>query len=139
MASPLKSSIRDIKEKGSLWLSGVVAGAKFQESLRGQASIQGNVSVEMLFSWRNDQAFFKGRASGSWELECSRCLAPRKCQYSTSVEGKAEGSNETADATEELRQALVLAVPMRVICSSDCRGLCQQCGGNRNLRDCGCA
>ena len=43
---------------------------------------------------------------------------------------------ELADvATEQV----ILAVPMKVICSGECRGLCPVCGANRNLTHCDCA
>ena len=43
---------------------------------------------------------------------------------------------ELADvATEQV----ILSVPMKVICDTECRGLCPVCGVNRNLRACGCA
>ena len=45
---------------------------------------------------------------------------------------------EEIDAREILIEQLLLNVPMRAICRDDCRGLCPQCGVNRNLEDCTC-
>jgi uncharacterized protein len=43
---------------------------------------------------------------------------------------------ELADvATEQV----ILAVPMKVICNTECRGLCPVCGANRNVTHCDCA
>jgi uncharacterized protein len=43
---------------------------------------------------------------------------------------------ELADvATEQV----ILAVPMKLICRMECRGLCPVCGENRNLKQCDCA
>jgi uncharacterized protein len=43
---------------------------------------------------------------------------------------------ELADvATEQV----LLSVPMKVVCDSECRGLCPVCGANRNLTLCNCA
>jgi uncharacterized protein len=36
------------------------------------------------------------------------------------------------------REALVLAMPDRVLCSVDCKGLCAQCGADLNAVECGC-
>lgn len=33
---------------------------------------------------------------------------------------------------------LLVALPMRALCSAECRGLCPQCGTNRNLEACAC-
>jgi uncharacterized protein len=37
-----------------------------------------------------------------------------------------------------LREVVLLALPMQVVCSEACRGICPECGGNRNQRDCDC-
>lgn len=36
------------------------------------------------------------------------------------------------------RDAVVELLPPKILCRPDCRGLCPQCGGNKNLVDCGC-
>jgi uncharacterized protein len=43
---------------------------------------------------------------------------------------------ESADvATEQV----ILSFPMKIICESECRGLCPVCGINRNVTQCNCA
>ena len=37
-----------------------------------------------------------------------------------------------------LSEQVLLSVPMKVICRSDCRGLCASCGANLNHEDCRC-
>src|SRR2546423_1057367 len=37
-----------------------------------------------------------------------------------------------------LREQVLLALPMKVICRSDCRGLCPSCGANLNHEECRC-
>jgi uncharacterized protein len=37
-----------------------------------------------------------------------------------------------------LAEQVLLAIPMKVICRSDCRGLCPTCGANLNADDCRC-
>jgi hypothetical protein len=34
--------------------------------------------------------------------------------------------------------AVLLALPLKVICQSDCRGLCPSCGANLNHEECRC-
>jgi uncharacterized protein len=40
--------------------------------------------------------------------------------------------------TDILAEQVLLAIPVKVICRSDCRGLCPQCGVNLNGEDCRC-
>ncbi len=42
------------------------------------------------------------------------------------------------DLTEGVGQALLLAVPMRMVCTDRCKGLCSECGANLNMKTCGC-
>ncbi|MDZ7289788.1 MAG: DUF177 domain-containing protein [candidate division KSB1 bacterium] len=43
------------------------------------------------------------------------------------------------DITDDLRDTLLLAIPMKLLCSEDCRGLCAGCGVNLNEEACRCA
>lgn len=47
-----------------------------------------------------------------------------------------EGNGLTLN--EILREVVLLALPMQIVCQTDCKGICPVCGQNRNLRDCGC-
>lgn len=38
-----------------------------------------------------------------------------------------------------LREYVLLSQPMRALCQEGCKGLCPQCGANRNRTDCTCA
>jgi uncharacterized protein len=48
------------------------------------------------------------------------------------------GQNLVADPSELVRQALILSVEMKPLCTPECRGLCQTCGANLNDGQCGC-
>jgi uncharacterized protein len=37
-----------------------------------------------------------------------------------------------------LREVVLLALPMQLVCDEACKGICPVCGQNRNQRDCGC-
>ena len=39
---------------------------------------------------------------------------------------------------DALREQILLSLPMKNICRTDCAGLCPRCGQNRNLGECGC-
>jgi uncharacterized protein len=64
--------------------------------------------------------------------------------------GERGGSFDLEDADEELfdgktidldpivREQVLLALPMDVVCKDDCKGLCPQCGQNLNEKKCGC-
>jgi len=39
---------------------------------------------------------------------------------------------------DHFEDQIILDLPMSVICSETCKGVCQQCGTNRNLNSCDC-
>ena len=47
-------------------------------------------------------------------------------------------ADDTIDLGPLVRDAIVLELPMAPLCREDCRGLCPQCGADRNEGDCGC-
>jgi uncharacterized protein len=46
--------------------------------------------------------------------------------------------DEKIDLGALVREQVYLALPMKPLCRSDCRGLCPSCGVNRNLSSCLC-
>lgn len=46
--------------------------------------------------------------------------------------------DDEIDLSHMIWEQIVLALPMKSVCSPDCRGLCPDCGVNRNVRDCAC-
>ena len=72
---------------------------------------------------------------------CSRCAdtfdtEAAETDFVCSVE-----INETADfldLTEEIREAIILALPGYPVCSETCQGLCMACGANLNKARCTC-
>jgi uncharacterized protein len=43
------------------------------------------------------------------------------------------------DVAEVVREQLILSLPVQAFCNEACKGLCPECGGNRNLIDCSCS
>ena len=45
---------------------------------------------------------------------------------------------EKLDITTEVRDALLLSLPLKILCRDDCLGLCPDCGANLNDEECRC-
>jgi uncharacterized protein len=97
---------------------------------------------------------------GDLQPICARCLEPVNTPIACSVElvyhpaadlapreDVEIGSRDTDVAFFEgegveiediVREQVLLALPERVICRDDCRGLCPHCGQNLNVRQCAC-
>lgn len=101
----------------------------------------------------------QGKLTVKMQATCDRCLEtatfPISNQfdlvYMPADEGKA-GEDEVDEGGIEvgyyeggglalndiLREVVLLALPMQLVCSEACKGICPFCGENRNQRECGC-
>jgi uncharacterized protein len=103
-----------------------------------------------------------GKLDTTVELACSRCLDPARVHVSRPFDLFFRERDEAMfDEDEEvelhendtrtafftgrklaigdiLREQILLAVPMKALCTIDCKGLCPTCGTNLNSGSCGC-
>lgn len=101
-----------------------------------------------------------GNLTGTVEIDCDRCLEPVKRQVDIELDLEfAPKQQLVGEATHELhsddmkvdaldgseidlgeiaREQIVLDLPQQFFCSDDCKGLCEKCGTNLNLKDCDC-
>jgi uncharacterized protein len=102
-----------------------------------------------------------GNLRTSIEMSCARCLDPvlEKVDHEFDLlyrpqgtdAGREEISVTSAEAEisyyqgegllleDALREQVLLALPLKVICRENCKGLCPQCGKNLNTEQCSCA
>lgn len=99
-------------------------------------------------------------ARGSVDMECTRCLKPSvqsiAVRFYDEFHSKVEVNTGAAlptpdeedpffideahriDLGEAIREYALIELPMRPLCQADCKGLCPQCGIDRNLETCDC-
>ncbi len=82
----------------------------------------------------------KGSAWTDVESKCGRCLKnlTEKVEVKLNLFFDEIKDIEDLNITEEVREELMVAIPMNFICSDDCQGLCPNCGVNLNDKKCKC-
>jgi len=82
----------------------------------------------------------RGRLTTTAVLQCNRCL--KKFDYGTDVRDYTFAAevrgDETVDLTESIREDIIVSLPMKRLCTPDCKGLCPVCGQDRNVSECSC-
>ncbi len=109
----------------------------------------------------DESVVLEGVLEGDWTVSCDRCGEPvqRGLSGDFSYQGMFPGETvfETGekevlaedvnilyleepfiDLFEILQEQVYLALPVRVLCSEDCKGICPQCGVTLNDADCRC-
>jgi uncharacterized protein len=118
------------------------------------------IEVELELMRHPDHVRVLGKIRGELQLSCHRCLSPFQWRLEESVDVYLM-PEETAPADEEMEfeeedleyeffdgqvieidqliaEQIFLALPFKVLCSEDCRGLCLKCGANLNEEPCRC-
>jgi uncharacterized protein len=86
--------------------------------------------------------------SGMYRSVCDRCLDPVALPLTAEIdttldmkEAKDDSitiENGKADLLKTTYDALLLAIPSKVLCKESCKGLCYICGTNLNTKQCDC-
>jgi uncharacterized protein len=117
---------------------------------------QREVDIQATVEKTNGQFLLTAQVKAVARLECDRCLAPIQYPLNSLYrmwyvqEGGDTARADPAelqiiphgltviDITEDVRQTVLLSVPLKHVCREDCRGLCPHCGKNLNEGACGC-
>jgi uncharacterized protein len=105
--------------------------------------IEGDLVLESVV----EGIFVKGSVAGRMTLRCARCLKEFERGFDVGVRElvtREPGPDDdyalepdlTLDPEPMVRDAVVLEMPFSPLCRPDCRGLCEVCGGDRNLGEC---
>jgi len=107
-----------------------------------------------------DDIRFVASYSTRVELSCDRCLEPVQRPLTGNFDliyrpqGSDAGKNDISICAADteigyyqgegmlledvLKEQVLLALPAKVVCREDCKGLCPHCGKNLNLESCNC-
>lgn len=134
--SPFRFPLTEVKENGEEAVKASASAESFVGALT-EGELLGKVSLDGVIRRVDEEAVFEGSASGRWRFECTRCLTPVEGAWSEAFEASAPIDGGPFDLTDEVRQSIALAQPMKIFCRPDCKGLCPVCRANRNETDCG--
>jgi uncharacterized protein len=109
------------------------------------------VEADLLLESVVEGILVSGPLRGSMRLSCARCLKTFERPFDVAVHemfipGRADDGDEypladdgvAIDIEPMVRDAVVLSMPFSPLCRPDCQGLCERCGGDRNLQECTC-
>jgi len=161
MSNSLKINVVTIPEEGrSFAFSG---DAKwFQESFPESSDVDFSlqkVDVTFQITKASSTVFIKGSLSAIIGIVCSRCLedvnltvggdfaytlVPLTPETREELELRAEDlevssyKGDFIDLAPIIYEQIILQIPIKPLCSQDCKGLCPHCGANLNVASCNC-
>lgn len=161
MSNSLKINVVTIPEEGRNFVfSG--DGKWFQENFPESSDIDFSlrkVEVTGHITKISSTVFIKGSLSAIIDIACSRCLegasltvggdfaytmVPLTPETREDLELRAEDLEVSSyqadfiDLAPIICEQIVLQIPIKPLCSEDCKGLCPYCGANLNVASCKC-
>lgn len=121
-----------------------------------ESPFAGNVQVEVELKKSHNQLIVDSSVLVNADFECDRCTSSFSKQLSADYEMvyltgvdpvESESVNivylspetDVIDISDDVRDYSILAVPMKKLCSEECKGLCSRCGKNLNEGACSCS
>jgi len=123
-------------------------------------TLEGPLTLGLTLDRRGDEIWIRGTIHGIALQQCSRCLVdfsqilelefevfcaklPSARTMSPKALDEEDGGVHFHDGhvlsiDSEIREAVLLGLPMRPLCREMCAGLCPRCGEDRNLGACRC-
>lgn len=83
----------------------------------------------------------KAKVSGRLSFVCVRCLEnfEKDINKELKLSYPIDSPDSMIDLTDQIRQEVVLSeIPLKPVCSENCKGLCPNCGENLNKGQCKC-
>ncbi|MGI6697933.1 MAG: hypothetical protein GXY97_01700 [Clostridiales bacterium] len=115
------------------------------ERLDFESPVAVNGSIER----DGDLLYVTGEVRTEVVLQCSRCLRtirhPLRTGFSQQYSEAGPGEEvlpvkgDSIDLREPVMESILLELPVKVLCSEECKGLCPICGADRNVEECGCS
>ena len=107
------------------------------------------INADGTISLMDDIVEVKLKVSTELILPCSRCLElfnyPLEFEVNENIstvdtedDGISVIEGDDINVTEILENSIIMALPTKILCKEDCKGLCQQCGANLNDTSCTC-
>jgi len=119
-------------------------------------TFSGTIKVKARLDKNSRQIFIQAQVLAKGNFICDRCLEDfQRHLNGTYTMVYTMGDRSTADLKEEeiqvlsadtnfidldddVRQCALLAIPQKLLCREDCKGLCFKCGINKNEASCSC-
>ncbi|RCK75807.1 MAG: hypothetical protein IGBAC_1082 [Ignavibacteriae bacterium] len=113
-----------------------------------------DVDIDVVLDKTSTQILLKTEIDTDGNFECDRCLTTFSRHIHTAytlmylyqaqefeIENEIQVINRDTvfiDLAEDVRQYILLAIPIKLLCKEDCKGLCPSCGKNLNEGKCNC-
>ena len=126
-----------VKNTKGLKVKGTCRPSLFDKALDDAYKVKA-VSLDLKFSLGSDSILAQGFIEGKISLICARCNATFEYKYKESFAELYDYSKKSADIENLIASLLSISIPLKPLCSDECKGICPTCGTSLNIANCKC-
>ncbi len=135
-------NLSDLKEIGSRKQVSLELEFHNLEFVNREIEIKDPIKLELEVFNTRDSFVVEGKLKANLILSCSRCLqkysSPVELDISEDVLKSKMEDEEELYLDEIIVDNIILSLPMKPLCSDDCKGICPECGQDLNEGECDC-
>ena len=131
---------------------------------QGECTFTEPIQIDLMIIAERDLFKLKGLITTTAQMPCSRCLVaydlPIQHKFTLRFSNQIPADlhindddqieltadqigliyfeGEQIDLQEPIQEQVVLSLPFKPLCSDNCKGLCQRCGADLNVKNCAC-
>jgi len=127
--------------KGGEWYRGETAPEVLDLGESEFVAPVGGIVYALKIEALGTELLVRGEVRQRLECVCSRCaqtFATEAADRDFVCSVEINDVTDFVDLTEEVREAIILALPGYPVCREACQGLCMTCGANLNTAPCAC-
>lgn len=129
-----------------------VAETTVEDPMTGEAQVP--CAIEIDYRQSGTTLYLSAAVEGTVSTLCQRCLEPVRQAITGAFELMVRRGEQEGEETDDvvvlpdqqhelvldpfIHEAIVINTPMLIVCGEQCRGLCPECGANRNTDACRC-
>ena len=130
----------DLLKNQDIHLEGQEPSSFLQLKNSEMIKFKDNIRYKLHASMVSNKILVKGSASCTYEGQCGRCLKKFHGTFGNSAICLfyEELRGAELDISEDIRENLLIEIPLNCVCKEDCKGLCHTCGADLNKKKCDC-
>jgi uncharacterized protein len=129
------SEVRQLKEvEKEEFLPAQLLGDIFPKFIR----VVDGLHIQALAKISQTDIIVSGKIKTKFVMDCARCLEGFQRPFSVEFKQIFSLDSKEIDLSDEVRENILIDLPLKPLCNDECQGLCPVCGQNKNITACSC-
>ena len=130
--------VTDIKKTGSIHKEVSINPLTLMGPPNDVVAFDSPILAKIDAQMTDEEIYIKGQVHTTVALHCARCLDDFNKRFQGEFSLSLTPDHEKIDLSEQIRETVLIEIPMKALCQESCKGICSYCGTNKNKHSCEC-